>query len=96
MARNHKSQPSPAETAGQSTAQSGATSLTSQNDARSTSAGRRFVFEFYELDARKIVKTVEISVKAKEEKEAWQKLGEKLAKDTRILEYSGRFYIKDA
>lgn len=89
MARKNKIQPQP-------TAQSGNAGLTGQNnDARSTSAGRQFVFEFYELDQRKVIKAVEIGVKAKDEKEAWQKLGEKLAKDKRVLEYSGRFYIKD-
>ncbi len=88
MARKKNSQPQP-------TAPEGSAIQPQQNAARSTSAGRVFVFEFYELDARKIVKTVEIDVKAKDEAEAWQKLGEKLEKDQRILEYTGRFYIKD-
>ena len=69
---------------------------TAHNEARDASSGHQFVFEFYEVDARKVVKTVEISVTAKNETEAWKKLGDKLAKDKRILEYSGRFYIKDA
>ena len=65
-------------------------------DAQPASAGRRFVFEFFELKDGKTIKTVEISVMAKNEREAWNKLQEKLENNKRQLEYSGRFFIQDA
>ena len=65
-------------------------------DAQPASTGRRFVFEFFELKDNKTIDNVEISVMAKNENEAWNKLQKKIKNDKRQLEYSGRFFIKDA